>query len=106
MADLIDRGALYKEVEEWEAAAMEAVKKATNVEERKKWGVILQERTAFKLDVADAPAVDAVPVVRCKDCSLWSNGKCDVWSNLGVTILTAETGYCNFGERRDDGEIH
>lgn len=57
MADLIDRGALYKEVEAWEAAAMEAVKKATDVEERKRWGYILQERTAFKHDVADAPAV-------------------------------------------------
>ena len=50
-------------------------------------------------------AIDAQPeeIVRCADCALWNDGKCDVWSALGVTILTAETGYCNFGERRDDG---
>lgn len=42
-------------------------------------------------------------IVRCKDCALWNDGKCDTWSALGVTILTAETGYCNFGDRRDNG---
>ena len=49
--------------------------------------------------------LDEMPegVVRCKDCALWNDGKCDTWSALGVTILAAETGYCNFGERRDDG---
>lgn len=49
--------------------------------------------------VSDAPEA----IVRCRDCGLWNDGKCDTWSALGVTILTAETGYCNFGERRDDG---
>lgn len=42
-------------------------------------------------------------IIRCKDCALWNDGKCDTWSALGITILTAETGYCNFGDRRDDG---
>lgn len=52
--------------------------------------------------IKELPSVDAVPVVRCKYCALWNNGRCETWSNLGVTILTAETGYCNFGERRED----
>lgn len=42
-------------------------------------------------------------IIRCKYCALWDNGKCNTWSALGVTIMTAETGYCNFGDRRDDG---
>ena len=61
MADLIDRQALYEQTAEWEAAAMEAVKKVTDVEERKRWGYILQERAAFKQDVADAPSAQPEP---------------------------------------------
>ena len=60
--------------------------------------------------VVDAPAVDAVEVVRCKDCrfgSLWCDGsiscekhtretdyeKCDLW-------MEAED-FCSYGERRN-----
>ena len=67
---LIDADALYKKAAEWESLAMEALKKPSlNVSaEGLRWQTILGERTAFKHDIADAPTIDAVPVVRCKDC--------------------------------------
>ena len=30
---------------------------------------------AVKFDIEEAPTVDAVPVVRCKDCKWWEKGK-------------------------------
>ena len=74
MDDLISRQALYEKTAEWEAQALHMVEKTMNHEDRtewKKWSAILQERSAFKFDIADAPSVDAVPVVRCKDCTRW-----------------------------------
>lgn len=41
-----------------------------------------------------APTVDAVPVVRCKDCFLY--GECQAAKFYG------DDGYCSVGERRDD----
>lgn len=44
--------------------------------------------------VKDAPAVDAVPVVRCKDCD--KQHGCKNAQFLGLD------GFCSYGERRDD----
>ena len=43
--------------------------------------------------------VDAVPVVRCKDCKHYSNHdkRCTVW-NHGID----SNGYCHKGERKED----
>lgn len=54
--------------------------------------------------IEDAPTIDAVPVVRCKDCrymNLLGNGYryCLVWR--GVNSLGDE-GFCNYGERKDN----
>ena len=53
--------------------------------------------------IENAPTIDAVPVVRCKDCKncqlddvfhdYWCNGK-KVWAEH----------FCSYGERRDDAE--
>ena len=54
----------------------------------------------------EAPAVDAVPVVRCKDCKHWLKdvpgctdivGRCE-WANYMVGAV----GYCVYGERKDN----
>lgn len=58
--DLIDKAKLYEKVAEWEAQALQHASKlleANNVEEWRRWTSILNERTAFKHDVADAPVV-------------------------------------------------
>ena len=55
-------------------------------------------RTAINI-VKELPTIDAVPVVRCKDCKHHINHdkRCKVW-NHGVP----EYGYCYEGMRKDD----
>lgn len=54
------------------------------------------------------PTVDAVEVVRCKDCKyahMTYGGECkycDVWEAEGEMYLDGDF-YCAFGERREDG---
>lgn len=55
--DCISRQALYEQTANWEKDAIDAFMEATSPEDRVKWAFILQERTAFKHDVADAPTV-------------------------------------------------
>ena len=51
--------------------------------------------------VADAPAVDAVPVVKCKDCKYRDpeNKRCDCgcWH---IPFITNDNDYCSYGEHR------
>ena len=64
----------------------------------------------------NAPTVDAVQVVRCKDCKYWERkdglviGYCGAakhgykstnW-DIGIYRMTMDTGYCSDGERKDD----
>lgn len=55
--------------------------------------------------VDNAPTVDAVPVVRCKDCRCWAEwangtGSC---SRFALDwIGTDADDFCSMGERRDD----
>lgn len=59
---LIDADALYERACELEAQALEYVGKIIHddekIEEWRKWSAILNERTAFKHDVYDAPTID------------------------------------------------
>ena len=52
--------------------------------------------------ICDAPTIDAVPVVRCKDCKHWysdaDTGMSCEFTNMGQP----EDGYCNWAERRSD----
>lgn len=54
--------------------------------------------------VASQKTVDAVPVVRCKDCKYmtqWAYGRyCTVWD--GVNGM-GDDGFCNYGERKGGG---
>lgn len=56
--------------------------------------------------VEEAPTVDAVEVVRCKDCKHWLKdvggctdqvGRCE-WANY----MVGANGYCVYGERKDN----
>ncbi len=65
----------------------------------------------LKKKVADAPTVDAVPVVRCKDCEHWDDdpdtygaddgpkGKC---MKLFETMCADD--FCSYGERKDGAD--
>ena len=57
-------------------------------------------------NLATVKTVDAVPVVRCKDCKYW-NARfwyCEGIGNwFGELGLWDDDGYCYKGERKDDG---
>lgn len=58
----------------------------------------------------DAPTIDAVEVVRCKECKhshMTYDGRCkycDKWEGDGEALYLEGDFYCAFGERREDGE--
>lgn len=60
-----------------------------------------QTRRDFVAMVNYAPTVDAVPVVRCKDCKYLYNGRdaycCSCHSGL---VLIHEDSFCSHGKRR------
>ena len=71
-------------------------------------------RRAFKTrqDIEDwlnsAPTIDAVPVVRCKDCKF---GDCDSEPNDAMVCMRTKDGFwrsgndfCSFGERKEGAE--
>lgn len=105
---LIDADELLNKTANLEAVALEQVAKYEPSENPRgwhRWSGILQERTAFKYDLMDAPTVDAVQVVRCKDCKHsehWYGDKnlCYLWSETGIDVF--EDGYCSYGKRRED----
>ena len=60
---------------------------------------------AAKNALDEMPTVDAVPVVRCKDCKYseyWYKDKrrCFLWYEAGID--TFEDGFCSYGGRRTD----
>ena len=54
--------------------------------------------------IQDAPTIDAVPVVRCKDCVF---SQSDGWVCGGTALMpqhrTFPNSFCSFGERKDGG---
>lgn len=57
-------------------------------------------------DIEDADTIDAVEVVRCRNCRLWRRtekhyGKCPFL--IGEHQYTSEDGFCNLGEKMDGG---
>ena len=51
------------------------------------------------IDIEHAPAVDAVPVVRCKDCKWCNMGECE--HKFGLLVSNDEN-YCSYGEKDVD----
>ena len=47
-----------------------------------------------------APTIDAVPVVRCKDCRWWIDGM----QRCGITISATPYGHCHDGETLEEAE--
>lgn len=52
------------------------------------------------IDIEHAPTIDAVPVVRCKDCALLSGGKCKWWNMIPLS----DNWFCADGERKEDSQ--
>lgn len=72
------------------------------------------DRIYSKMDfcgwIDDAPTVDAVPVVRCRDCLYWQKsslfrGHTVCRYVLDCSVVRREDDFCSRGERKD-GEAH
>lgn len=78
---------------------------ADKLERQEYWG---NERCFDYVDAEDidnAPTVDAVPVVRCKDCDggqVSDDGKYVICCRLGIS--TAFWDFCSYGERKGKNE--
>lgn len=55
--------------------------------------------------IDDATTVDAVPVVRCRDCKHWNvhpiNGRCILGKCLKLSRVMGNSSFCSYGERKD-----
>ena len=93
--DLIDRKDLIKAVEKKQFAIADNTHPYEAIRIQGKY---------FREVVDNAPTVDAVEVVRCRDCEHWkepwlegvTSGKC----MLGKTMITETDHFCSYGERK------
>lgn len=91
--DLISRSALLKRQQrytEFDEAGFSMTVKAVEVEEIQK-----------------APAVDAVEVVRCKDCAFYDFGECGNYRmdmSDGAHFYPYPNDFCSYGERKADDD--
>ena len=102
MSDYISRETLYNKTAEWEAQALAQVGQHMHDDdpaEWRRWSTILTERSAFKHDVADAPTIDAVPVVRCGECK-WRTVLDTAWHPC-TEMHTNDNWFCADGKRKD-----
>ena len=63
---------------------------------------------AFQKMLDEAPTVDAVPVIRCKDCKHWSEPDHvdneyveSICRELGI-FDTSPTSYCSYAKRKEE----
>lgn len=74
-----------------------------------KWLVNFAAHSKIQMLIADTPTVDAVPVVRCKECVHYDMGVClkiysdgnthpEAWQNRRTED------FCSYGERKEGAE--
>lgn len=86
MADYIDRDALNW----WDDLFMKGVNNS---------GVWVRYKDVEHF-IKDAPAVDAVPVVRCRECVL--HDKCSTEDVFKFAVLSENKRFCGVGKRREE----
>ena len=104
MNDLISRKYLYdKMLEKEELARQRVLDTPTHSPAYLRYVAQLNERTALKHEIADAPTVEAVPVVRCKNCKHWGTGVAGETEHVKCCeygkYMVGENGYCVYGEK-------
>lgn len=52
--------------------------------------------------IEDIPIVDAIPIIRCKDCKWYKTMFCkmDRWTDLITVYVAKADDYCSYGEKR------
>lgn len=68
-------------------------------------------RGMIESEIENQQTVDAMPVVRCKDCKHYKKeikcvggyySGCDEWLDEGCESPVDEDGYCSYAERKDN----
>lgn len=58
----------------------------------------------FEEAIREAPTIDAVPVIRCKDCKYWENSSTDTTEHIchwGKFRKSADA-FCSWAERKEE----
>ena len=58
------------------------------------------DTNCFLESIDEQPTIDAVPVVRCKDCKWWKKAGCAFDTRCKEDIPKADD-FCSYGERKD-----
>lgn len=77
---------------------------------REKAEVIIDENyddhvVVYAEDIDNAPTIDAVPVVRCKDCEYYDGDECQcpyIFMSDGAHMYPDPDDFCSYGERREE----
>lgn len=103
MNDLISRSRLLNEMSDWQygEAPFLTTDFALEYTAKEMQTMIYRTIKDAMLCVADQPAVDAVPVVRCKDCR-WSRGFATFACPMVGRVNLKDDDFCSRGERRTD----
>ncbi len=99
---LIDADALIEDLRTQFRETRKVLKNAECTEMQREMMYIRMGRlVSTVVSIKTAPTVDAVPVIRCKDCIYKSEyGYCTFYINFHH--LTEDTDYCSDAERRKD----
>lgn len=61
------------------------------------------EHFVYCQDIDEAPTVDAVPVVRCKDCKYYKPDEYECGCDFAGGLPYVKAGdFCSYGERNED----
>lgn len=98
---LIDADKYKQTLEYWIADIESTYDKEANAECRATLDCICQ------LD--DAPTIDAVPVVRCKDCKHWNRDRANIHRGDCLEIVPEvwmnENDFCSYGLKKDEWDL-
>ena len=98
MTRYIDADAVYKILESCEIRKATIGNPLTDWEYGYTCGI---ERAESEIECA--PTIDAVPVIRCKDCKWWTKQEKSIQGRCALTGTYPTGGwYCGNGERKDD----
>lgn len=103
---LIDADALYAKLQEYEELARKRVWDTestlpfpTNLNPTyTRYLAQLDERTALKHMVADAPTIEQPEIIHCRDCKHKYGSCCDNFAEVWVN----QNDYCSRAERKED----
>lgn len=94
MSRLIDADELFN----WgDKKLKDAVKYGNKSGEQHDWSFSTLMMYEIADEVNDAPTVDAVPVVRCRDCEHWD----DTWCDINEDYFEDDD-FCSYGERKEN----